>query len=116
MIRRPPRSTLFPYTTLFRSRAHDREEAVHGERLNGEGVGREAVEEITDLAPAVKGEREALEVGVELAPEVVDHALADADGGVVAAHAERAQERVDADQRPAGGRQEPARAELAHPW
>src|SRR5256885_2841243 len=24
MIRRPPRSTLFPYTTLFRSRVHDR--------------------------------------------------------------------------------------------
>src|SRR5258708_23200793 len=24
MIRRPPRSTLFPYTTLFRSRAHHR--------------------------------------------------------------------------------------------
>src|SRR3712207_8674697 len=24
MIRRPPRSTLFPYTTLFRSRAHRR--------------------------------------------------------------------------------------------
>src|SRR5260370_203523 len=23
MIRRPPRSTLFPYTTLFRSRGHD---------------------------------------------------------------------------------------------
>src|SRR5260221_6461241 len=23
MIRRPPRSTLFPYTTLFRSRVHD---------------------------------------------------------------------------------------------
>src|SRR3989442_10062722 len=28
MIRRPPRSTLFPYTTLFRSRA-DRPRAVH---------------------------------------------------------------------------------------
>src|SRR2546422_7942607 len=26
MIRRPPRSTLFPYTTLFRSRRHGREE------------------------------------------------------------------------------------------
>src|SRR3712207_7238346 len=26
MIRRPPRSTLFPYTTLFRSRAHERQE------------------------------------------------------------------------------------------
>src|SRR2546422_8486714 len=41
MIRRPPRSTLFPYTTLFRSRAllhhqaggeGDRPRAVHGVR------------------------------------------------------------------------------------
>src|SRR5688572_32474616 len=30
MIRRPPRSTLFPYTTLFRS--HGVEEIAHGER------------------------------------------------------------------------------------
>src|SRR5256885_7352062 len=29
MIRRPPRSTLFPYTTLFRSRAGGR--SIHGE-------------------------------------------------------------------------------------
>src|SRR3712207_6847380 len=31
MIRRPPRSTLFPYTTLFRSKAHggDAEDAFH---------------------------------------------------------------------------------------
>src|SRR3712207_7559269 len=28
MIRRPPRSTLFPYTTLFRSEAADGQEAV----------------------------------------------------------------------------------------
>src|SRR2546426_3128189 len=28
MIRRPPRSTLFPYTTLFRSRRHERVLAV----------------------------------------------------------------------------------------
>src|SRR2546427_2058352 len=28
MIRRPPRSTLFPYTTLFRSRAHAHHGAV----------------------------------------------------------------------------------------
>src|SRR5687768_18286203 len=27
MIRRPPRSTLFPYTTLFRSEQHDDEQA-----------------------------------------------------------------------------------------
>src|SRR2546430_14065752 len=31
MIRRPPRSTLFPYTTLFRSQ--DEEPLLHGEEL-----------------------------------------------------------------------------------
>src|SRR3712207_8995673 len=30
MIRRPPRSTLFPYTTLFRSQAADREPTTLG--------------------------------------------------------------------------------------
>src|SRR2546422_3208826 len=30
MIRRPPRSTLFPYTTLFRSRRRDGPWALHG--------------------------------------------------------------------------------------
>src|SRR3989441_12148982 len=35
MIRRPPRSTLFPYTTLFRSPARNREDAFdrHQDRL-----------------------------------------------------------------------------------
>src|SRR3712207_7295166 len=32
MIRRPPRSTLFPYTTLFRSEAHGREAEVPAAR------------------------------------------------------------------------------------
>src|SRR2546430_10332802 len=33
MIRRPPRSTLFPYTTLFRSHAHSRHQrADHDDR------------------------------------------------------------------------------------
>src|SRR5205809_4312657 len=36
MIRRPPRSTLFPYTTLFRSgRAGGREPALHRPRARG---------------------------------------------------------------------------------
>src|SRR3712207_5649245 len=35
MIRRPPRSTLFPYTTLFRSDV----EALGGERARRRGVG-----------------------------------------------------------------------------
>src|SRR5687768_18323914 len=41
MIRRPPRSTLFPYTTLFRSRKeHDQEgrHGVHG--VHGRGTSR----------------------------------------------------------------------------
>src|SRR3712207_9592538 len=33
MIRRPPRSTLFPYTTLFRSDEAERDARVHGARL-----------------------------------------------------------------------------------
>src|SRR6266496_5238731 len=34
MIRRPPRSTLFPYTTLFRS--HSREQGDHGQARDGQ--------------------------------------------------------------------------------
>src|SRR2546427_9487088 len=32
MIRRPPRSTLFPYTTLFRSTGNDRFQRMNGDR------------------------------------------------------------------------------------
>src|SRR3712207_7164404 len=45
MIRRPPRSTLFPYTTLFRSddavqyRAADRADRLHGGGGGGAGGG-----------------------------------------------------------------------------
>src|SRR3712207_8658008 len=41
MIRRPPRSTLFPYTTLFRSRAAGGDEVVdqHHPLLLSDGVG-----------------------------------------------------------------------------
>src|SRR6267143_6333969 len=42
MIRRPPRSTLFPYTTLFRSvrPAPERPEARHLDELLGDHAGR----------------------------------------------------------------------------
>src|SRR2546430_5057077 len=36
MIRRPPRSTLFPYTTLFRS--HDLRHRVHAGALDADGL------------------------------------------------------------------------------
>src|SRR2546422_6513653 len=50
MIRRPPRSTLFPYTTLFRSRRHphrrrslgDRQELRSGGRHPGRSQGHAA--------------------------------------------------------------------------
>src|SRR3712207_7567850 len=36
MIRRPPRSTLFPYTTLFRSRSEDHQHLLSQRRLLGD--------------------------------------------------------------------------------
>src|SRR5260221_8705258 len=42
MIRRPPRSTLFPYTTLFRSDAGRRSRAVHSRQCRrGRDVARD---------------------------------------------------------------------------
>src|SRR3712207_7758350 len=49
MIRRPPRSTLFPYTTLFRSREYGNPKTVEAflelDRRHGGGLGRLAPEE-----------------------------------------------------------------------
>src|SRR3712207_8910368 len=58
MMRRPPRSTLFPYTTLFRSRAqlHDREEV--GEVI-AQDVARHR-DRVLPLADALEGERHRL--------------------------------------------------------
>src|SRR5256885_3612580 len=43
MIRRPPRSTLFPYTTLFRSLGHPERVVVQGEqRCDGDRAARAA--------------------------------------------------------------------------
>src|SRR3712207_6955984 len=39
MIRRPPRSTLFPYTTLFRSQGADRRRPPQGRRRRAEEQG-----------------------------------------------------------------------------
>src|SRR5256885_10563126 len=50
MIRRPPRSTLFPYTTLFRSRGEARERCVVG-------IAARAVEELHGATHARLAER-----------------------------------------------------------
>src|ERR1035438_1508773 len=53
MIRRPPRSTLFPYTTLFRShiRQHDihNAHAAHGQRNSGDKRSEEHTSELQSL-------------------------------------------------------------------
>src|SRR5256885_7976391 len=51
MIRRPPRSTLFPYTTLFRSDGLDGEVELLGDFLAGAALGHE----LQDL-PLARGE------------------------------------------------------------
>src|SRR5689334_24670417 len=51
MMRRPPRSTLFPYTTLFRSQRVRRDVAVLSSGLNGQPVA------FADLAMAALARR-----------------------------------------------------------
>src|SRR3712207_7152620 len=51
MIRRPPRSTLFPYTTLFRSVVHRRTEgAAHALEPDGDAPGLENRDEDREVA------------------------------------------------------------------
>src|SRR6266496_5377282 len=54
MARRPPRSTLFPYTTLFRSGPLHRDRHVHRHRPVTRGIARLAVTACV-LAPASAG-------------------------------------------------------------
>src|SRR2546427_6710810 len=69
MIRRPPRSTLFPYTTLFRSGPPERDEgrrhAIADERRQARAVGG-----LDDPVERVEGrEQNRPDVPVALAPE-----------------------------------------------
>src|SRR3989449_9498966 len=82
MIRRPPRSTLFPYTTLFRSIVVDRVVALHAGRIHGELEAGAAVvvgvDDDLDLvgggADVAAGEEleDAIRVGIERPDEHVE--------------------------------------------
>src|SRR3712207_6930481 len=68
MIRRPPRSTLFPYTTLFRSGRVSREQQVrHRHRLRRR-AGHAGVAVLADVVP-----RPAVELAVSDPREEVRH-------------------------------------------
>src|SRR3712207_8520355 len=57
MIRRPPRSTLFPYTTLFRSQTEDKSDRVglQSSRHEAENLRRRAVEPLCVIHEAQEG-------------------------------------------------------------
>src|SRR3989441_1916982 len=65
MIRRPPRSTLFPYTTLFRSQQHIAadEEQVGGVREGRHGLRSRRAAERWSYRPAGRSRRAALPGG-----------------------------------------------------
>src|SRR2546430_11057369 len=52
MIRRPPRSTLFPYTTLFRSLAHGAQVVGETHQSGSAPAARDQVEVLRDLVRA----------------------------------------------------------------
>src|SRR3712207_8663438 len=60
MIRRPPRSTLFPYTTLFRSLAQTNEvQSIKIKIADGENVKNvtdKAIDQLMSLHPKINGE------------------------------------------------------------
>src|SRR2546422_6408856 len=70
MIRRPPRSTLFPYTTLFRSRSRLTETLRPGRivQRDGNGFG-EAVWDVEILSRESGDKRGALLIGIETRSE-----------------------------------------------
>src|SRR3712207_8351742 len=64
MIRRPPRSTLFPYTTLFRSRTGVLDADVYGHSIpHMLGVRRRPVVVDRMIVPPVKGELKLMSIG-----------------------------------------------------
>src|SRR3712207_7422496 len=56
MIRRPPRSTLFPYTTLFRSRDHDDALAITDQHIAREHRRIAAADRHVDVDRLMQGE------------------------------------------------------------
>src|SRR3712207_7256173 len=78
MIRRPPRSTLFPYTTLFRSEVHVAFGLVAVSLLDepldeGDDAGHELGDSGIEMGAANPERVHALEVGLAIAPRSEEH-------------------------------------------
>src|SRR6266581_9351898 len=66
MIRRPPRSTLFPYTTLFRSPARRLDLARHGRQGLARGVGVDVVPVASSFAVALDAPAEEVQTRIDV--------------------------------------------------
>src|SRR3989449_10288925 len=78
MIRRPPRSTLFPYTTLFRSRLDVPALLVEVDEppvLVEEDLEIAIIADLGRVAPAVEDELLVERAGLRVEPEVADDVL-----------------------------------------
>src|SRR5258708_29761553 len=62
MIRRPPRSTLFPYTTLFRSTPSTKSDVGHDLNIDLAEAGRMVGAELTELARDLRSEEHTSEL------------------------------------------------------
>src|SRR2546427_7664429 len=82
MIRRPPRSTLFPYTTLFRSRRFGR---IHGHSSYTLREGLTARDEAAALPASVLSARAAAAARPAGRGDSLPHGRRDRDGGRVPA-------------------------------
>src|SRR3989475_12441615 len=106
MIRRPPRSTLFPYTTLFRSHSEAEERQKNQDVLGGEdrgGRGGRAGAERAGGRHEDRGQQERQEKRIEVgsAAPGVERVVVEGDHGLVDEVGE-AEEQDDARQEPAG--------------
>src|SRR5260221_5312041 len=78
MIRRPPRSTLFPYTTLFRSHRHQQRRGGERRHLEGRGgriVGRHADPELQAGARAAARRRDRKSTRLNSSHTVISYAV-----------------------------------------
>ena len=87
----------------------DRQHAVHDHRLDGKAVRGDPIEQIADPLPAVKGERQPLQVSVEGAAQIVDHPLPDADRRVVVQQGQRSGAEMHDDNAETGKQQQSGR-------
>src|SRR5690348_18100303 len=70
MIRRPPRSTLFPYTTLFRSSTHDQRDAASQSDAGARRVASAATRSRRESSRDLAGERVVLFRAARNAPRL----------------------------------------------